>query len=586
MICKNCSAEYDDSAAQCPECGMENETATARFDSDARPAEEFEEQSDEGEKSAEGDSTDAPSEEKTEETADENEEDVQAASDEKKEPEAEEKAPLKKRRTVRRALRPAGKEEKRVIAFIVFVVCLIGICAGVVTFMNITTDVFRVDDSDEKVVAGVGLTPQEEKQLEEVVSDFFSVAKKGFSRDDISTEAFIADFNPGDKGNVYSAVNGATEALQTEADPAGRFADENGEYAYYKVDEKKVDKVLSLFGLESHRGENRENYYYCEGYYYFAVQDSKSSVVSAEVTKTAKVLDGSFYAECYFYKQSGEETAKSKTCYLLFEAQKDEATGESAFTVKKISAKKLFGSDGKLLSSAKGTEKKTEVIEGRTKKGKLFSRYIIEYPVVSGEDAGSAVVRDFFSNAVSVYEMKAESADEEYTSYKAAGGDVNQLPFEENVVASIVYEDESNISFKGVISALSPEENEAADVEYGQEAEETAPRLYERRVEAYTIDRQSGNFVSKDSVIGRDHTLISELLYRIYNGYEYENLFAQEETDSYYYDETPEDVNGQGTAIYESAWALTEKGVTFYYVTEEGYVSEVTIPEAIVEKLV
>lgn len=599
MICKNCSAEYDESLAQCPECGMENETATACFDTKSEEVAKIEEATDESaqvteqeeEKETQEEAPEAAeeasceSENSEEEQTDEDKNEQDTASAEKTE-KTEDKPVLPARRTVRRPVRRVSKEEKRISAGIIATLCLVGVFSVVLSVMNITTDVFRISDSGEKMVVGVGFIPQEENQLEKVLSKCFSVAKKGFGRESTGTEGFIARLNPGDKGNVYSLVNGGTEKVQTEADPAQRFADENGEYAYYKVPEKKIDKVLELFGLESGRGENSENYYYCEGFYYFAVQKAKTTVVAAEVTKSRRILDGSYYVECYFYKESAKETAKSKTCYMIVEAVKDEASGEIDFTVKRISLRPIFGSDGNLLDSAKTWERKSELIEGRTKDGKLFSKYKIEYPVVEGDGAGYKNVRDFFENAVSVYKMKAETADAEYEKFKASGGDEGQLPYVENVVASIVFDDENNISFKGEISKLNPTVKPTTEETEATEEQSGCAKLYERTVEAYTIDKKTGDFVSKDSVIGKDYMLISELLYRIYNGYDYETILPSDEEEDYYsYDETPADTDGQGNAIYESARALTEKGITFYYVTEKGYVSEVTVPYKVVKKL-
>lgn len=611
MICNNCSAEYDDGAAQCPECGMENESATAAFEEKADTANDGEDTGEavtDSEAATESENEqDEPcaDEEKPEEEksradeastqADKAEELKQEAEKESADGEKEENSlPVKKIR--RRPVKRATKKEKWLCALIVVLMCLVGISAAGVSLLNITTDIFKIDDSGEKMVASVGFTPGEEKQLEELLAKCFSVVKSEFGCESTDTESFIARLNPADKGNIYSVVNNVREPLQTTADPAERFADENGEYAYYKLDCKRVDKVLSLFGLESQRGENTEKYYYCDGYYYFDAKSSSTPVVAAEVTKSRRVLDGSYYAECYFYKKGTKETAKTKTCYFVAEMSKDEAEDKADFTIKKISVRPIFGSDGKLLDCAKTFERKTEIIEGRTKDGKLFSRYTVEYPVIEDEGAGYKNVIDFFNNAVSVYQLKAQSADEEYKKFKAAGGDDNQLPYEENVVASIVFDNESSISFKGVISKLSPEVSPEAEADSGIESDGTtqAPRLYERTVEAYTIDKQSGNFVLKDSVVGKDYMLVSEVLYRIYNGYEYESILPSQESTqdsygedeyAYSYDEIPDDTDGIGNAIYESAWALTDKGVTFYYVTEKGYVSEVTLPDSAVKKL-
>ncbi len=607
MICKNCSAEFDDSAAQCPECGMENEAVTESFEEKNESAEASDEiveeekaaQQGESEASSDEEAREAPARAVASENSQEN--DRQEKSDEEKSVEKKPTGVKRVERPVARRTAPGRnikrrpirvtKREKRISAFIIVLMCLVGVCAGVTAYLNITTDIFRVDTSADKIVAGVALVPQEEKQLEELLAKCFSVAKNEFGSESTCVESLLAKINPADKGNIYSRINNTAEELQTTADPADRFADENGEYAYYKLSEKKVDAVLECFGLESHRGENGESYYYCDGYYYFASRPAETQTVKAEVTKTRRILDGSYYAEFYFYAENDGKIKKSKTRYLIMEMNKDETSGDISFEIKKTSSKAVTSADGKLIDSAKTYDRKTEVIEGHTKDGILFCRYVIEYPVLVGDEAGYQNVNDMFKNTVSVYEMKAQSVDAAYKQFKTAGGEEDQLPYIENVVASVIFEDGKNISFAEKIYKLDPDISEETQQDSYYYTEEQVPeaRLYETSIESYTVDKQSGNFVSKDSVIGKDYMLVSEVLYRIYNGYEYDSVLPSKENTEddtgYYYDEIPEDTAQVGASIYESAWALTKSGVTFWYKTEQGYLTEVTVPYKVAKKL-
>ena len=627
MICKNCSAEYDDKCDACPECKTEKDADCENLNSDDSlqeadnstesdedesvgteecEKEDVQEASDDADEEngvqADGASEEAEKAEEGEEPSEEANEKADEATAENDDKKQSEKATVKsdkakaQRKIMRRPVSAVTKKEKRISAFIIVLMCFVGVLAVAFSVINITTDIFESDDTAEKMVASVGFVPQEAKELEKVLAKCFSAAKKEYSRESTDAESFLERINPADKGNVYSRVNNVTEALQTEADPAGRFVDENGEYAYYKLEESRVDAVLELFGLESYHCENTKTYYYCDGYYYFAAQETKATpVVLAEITKSRRVLDGSYYAECYFYIEKNGETVKTDICNFVIEMTKDEQTGECFFAIKRISLKPIFGSDGKLLDSAKGGERKSEIVEGKTDSGKLFCRYIIDYPVLEGDGAGYKNVNDFFKNAISVYELNAKSAQKSYDEFIAKGGTDELLPFEETAVAEIVFEDDKNISFIGKLSRFTPVvKSEAQQQEVEAEAEF---KMYERTVEAYTIDKASGNFVSKDSVLGKDYMMLAELLYRIYNDYEYADLLPEPEeegvtgqTDSYYddgyvYDDIPADTEKLGTKIYESAWALTDSGVTFYYVTEKGYVEEVIIPNDVVKAL-
>ena len=568
MICKNCSAEYDDKLDACPVCSAEDSAKEAQ-------AEELA-----AEESADAETGLKETEEKSAEAP---------AETEKK---GEEKNPMADMK-VNASMMPAGKvkrtpdlratnqlrkerleeqkRHKKASAFIIVIMCFVACLTVAAAVLNLTTDIFKEEGASEKVVAGIAFTPQEEKELELLLAKSFSATRNEFSKTGVTAESFLSKINPADSGNIYLMLNGVSESVQTTADPANRFADENGAYAYYKLPEDKVDNVLSLFGIESYRGENSRNYYYCNGYYYFAAVEAKATpVVSVEIVKSRRVLDGSYYVEGYFYAEKNGETVKTDNYHFVIQMSRN--TSGNIYTVERVSKEPIFGSDGKLVADAESAEHKKEVIEGYTEDGKLFFVYTLEFPVVEGSSEGYTNLNEFFSNAVSVYKLKAEAAQQSYADFRKSGGDDSKLPLAENLVASVVYEDDKNLSFKVEISRYTAEGTNG---------------VYERSVEAYTFDKASGNFVSKDSALGKNYMLISEILYRIYNGYEYESLLPEEneegETDSY--DEVPADADGIGTRIYESSWAYTDDGITFWYITDKGYAAEVTIPAAAVKKL-
>lgn len=592
MICKNCTTEYDDSLEACPGCGAQNVT------DQSLPEEKEVETCAEGETSAA-----ETTEEETAETAAENqavEDDEQVettdengSADEKQDeteetkPEEKPEVKVKKAPQPRKVMSPAQKKakkaEKTATALIITIMCIVAALAVALTVLSLTTDTFEGDDSSEKVVAGVGLTAQEEKDLEVFLAKSFTVARSGFNKSGLTAEEFLSYINPADSGNIYSRLNEVKEPLQTEADPAGRFADENGTYAYYKLEESRVDKVLELFALKSYRGENCKEYYYCDGFYYFADKKTNDTPeVNAKIVKSRRVLDGSYYVEGYYYIDKQGETVKTDNCHFVVEIIRNDQTDERSFILEKVSKEPIFGSDGKLVNSSNNTEKKTEVIEGFTDDGKLVCVYNLEYPVVEGELQAYKNANDFFANAISVYQLKAKDAQKLYTDYIHNGGDEGKLPFVENVVAEVVFEDDRCISLVSKISRYSPSAGVTEE-----ETEGFADGIYKRTVEAYAFDKASGDFVSKDDALGKNYLLIGEILYRIYNGYDYESILPteNEEDEEEPYDETPSDTEGTGAKIYESAWSYTDEGVTFYYLTDKGYVTEITIPADVVKKI-
>lgn len=589
MICKNCSAEYEDGLEACPDCGTEMQDSTAEAEAAEKadaPSEEQGTEAEKAEETCEANETVKEAEKAEGVTEEAEERNAAEPAEEKFAPPLKSNAsmmpagrvkrtpPLRKVTKTREQQIKEMKKQRTASVLVIVIMCLVAMLAVALTVLNLTTDIFDDDGASEKVVAGIGFTAQEEKELEQLLAKSFSVARVQYNRSAVTAEKFLENINPADSGNVYSTLNGVTETLQTEADPAERFADENGSYAYYKLEQSRVDKVLELFALESYRGENCADYYYCDGFYYFAATEGKTTpVVSAEVVKSRRVLDGSYYVEGYFYADKNGETVKTDNYHFVVEMTKNADTGENVYVIEKISEKPIFGSDGKLVEGAKNAERKKEVIEGHTDDGKLFCVYTLDFPVLEGEDAGYSNLNEFFKNAVSVYELKAKSAQQSYAEFVQNGGDESKLPVVENLVASVVFEDEKNLSFKAEISSYTP----AAD----------ADGIYKRSVEAYTFDKASGDFASKDDALGKNYILIGEVLYRIHGGYEYESILPKEneEEEADTYDGVPTDRDGIGAKIYESAWSYTEGGVTFYYLNDMGYVTEVTVPAEVVKKL-
>lgn len=625
MICKKCSTDYDESYSFCPNCGSMNET---RFFTDNNGNNSSNE--------AVNRQYDAPIYYEQTELQPEKENDTPAV--EKQEPQVKEKPAVRRKQGAAERKMPITATEKKAMALILVLLLVVGSLTSFLTVIRVKTDAFKNESKQQKVVALSKLSTEEETALEQELALYFSALQTEFDSEICDAEAFVERINPADSGNLYSRLNGSNDTLQTVADPAMRFCNEYEEYSYYKIEKAKIDGIFERFGLSSYDCVNTENCYFYDGFYYFNnIQSKTTPVVFADVTKTKKVSDGSFYAECYFYTQKGSETVKSKNYYVSVGKAVDASTGAYSFVINKASKTPLFTDTGVPVEINGSAEYvlETKVIEGRNNEGTLFCKYTVEYPVFSGNSVGINVINQVFSGIVSAYELKASSAQKDYEDFVSKGGDVSQLPYEETIVTRITYSDEKKISCVEKLATRSPEipvkqeETTTADENrsFGyeperdnipQQPEQEPVKLFTRSVEAYTFDRATGDFISKDSIVGKDYMLISEILYRIYNSYEYESVITEAEQqstteadseidnedyyqqdyyDSYYdgyYDsyETqtdengiPEDSDGLGTAIYESACGYTKDGFAFYYVDENGFVSTVTLPLQLLERI-
>ncbi len=637
MICKNCSAEYSDSYSFCPSCGTRKEsgiTVTTPESSDTYEEEKYvyEIPAYDGEQEGEAVSLKADGVEDSKSSA--------------------EKESVKEKAAVKSVSTPMGKEEKKAATLIIMILCIVAAVSAGLAALNIGTGTFEKKPQPQKAVALTKLSAEEETVLEVELAQYFTVFRQNFNSATSDAESFFARFNPADSGNVLSRLSSAPQTVQTEPDPAMRFADEYGEYAYYKISAAEADKILERFNLTSYGDINSKDCYYYDGFYYLNYIPTKTTPpVTAEIVKSKKVLDGSFYVECYFYIENGGEIIKSNTCYLIVEKNEEAAFDGYSFIICKSDISPLFTDAGNPTQANIGTDYTIEkkVIEGRTDDGKVYSRYTIEYPVFSEKTVGINIINQFYSGMISAYEQKTASAQKDYEDFVAQGGNAEELPFTETVITRVTYSDDSKISCVEKIAAYSPEipikeeetttsqdegdryydrepENEFSDRQ--QEEEQEPVKLFTRSVEAYTFEKATGDFVSKDTVLGKDYMVVSEILYRIYNSYDYTAVIPQQpieettesitdefgnpveqETEEYsygyddrddyygydsYYDEeddpygdgVPEDEYGFGTAVYESACAFTKDGFTFWYIEDDGYVTEVTIPFDVIEKLV
>ncbi len=636
MICKNCSAEYSDEFSFCPKCGEKNENKFSQESLNAGTyvIEISDEESEEG--GASQAEYDVPVYDEAER--------IKAAEKESGEIiERRERIVRERRKTlIRNKKGKIKRESKKATALIAFILCAVGMLCVLFTVFRVKTDAFEQQAQTQKAVALSKLSAEDEVQLEKELALYYSAMKMNFSKDTYDAEKIISAMDPADKGNIYNTVNSAQEQLQTAADPAMRFADEYGEYSYYKVEKSKIDKVLERFDISCEGDVNSKECYYYDGYYYFDNKPAKNTPsVGADITKSRKVLDGSYYVECYFYVTDGSNTVKSDTYYIVANKNVNAASDGYSFRISEINSSPVFSGAGNPtnVSGAEGYKTVRKVIEGRTENGTVYSRYVIEYPVFEGSSVGEASINEFFSGTVTAYEIKASNAQKDYEAFISKGGKAEELPFTETVVTRVTYSDNEKISLKEKITSYSPELPEKEETteqndyypvreNINREPEQQEVELPEITVEAYTFDRLTGDFIEKDAVIGKNYMVISEILYRIYNSYEYESVIPQEtvvettqetttgqseefgnngyygnedyydrngyyDYDNYYGygeekeddDGIPDDKDGFGTEIYESACCMTADGFTFFYIEEEGYITEVTIPSEVVEKL-
>lgn len=455
----------------------------------------------------------------------------------------------------------AQKSEFRAKTAIVALMCVVAVCLCSVIGLSAFTDVF----SGEREVKAVTLvlSQTEQQDLESQLALAAPLIDTDFKSDETDASQLLMYILPGSDNGLYVGFGYEKAQKQAQADPAMRFKNEQGEYSYYKIACEDIDAILESFDISLDHTVNVKDIYCYDGYYYFSenenVKTSGAAKVSISVSK--RIQDGRYYVTCDF---SGKEA------YVIASKAED----EGKWKICQISSVPLFDRLGIMTSTeTKGAfdyESKTQIIEGKTSGGVLYCKYTLTYPVFYGKSAGETQANSFYQNVLSYYQQQSEESDKLYKAYIKAGGDPDKLPIELNYSAKVTYSGESYI---GVTNEISESLIALSSGEEGGEASAIIPSS--KSVEAYVFDAETGDYVSKDTIIGKDYQLLEQLLYRLYNGYDYSSLFSDDGVNTA---DVPNDVDGLGEKLYLSASTFCTEGYMFCYVCDEGYRQDVIIP--------
>lgn len=523
MICKKCANEYDDSLEVCPACQTENKKKSFKVVIDSEKLE------------------------------------VGSAEEEKK-PGRREQIQEKVKEKNKEKLRSMGKKEKGASRFIVSAVCVMAVLMAALSCLSIFTDVFSEDDT-VKTMALSSLTPADAGELEEYLSKLYVL--NGFELDDdTASDEFYVNIMPENENGLYRGLGNSAKLVTDEADPAERFKDEDDNYSYYKLPIDKVDEIIESFGLVPNHTLNLKNAYCYQGYYYFEkAEKGKLPEVEADVVSSKRIQDGSYYVDCVFYNNSKQEGK----IYVI--AKKDEAT-EGKWIISRISSEPIFDHSGIMVENdgVYRYEMKRELFEGKLSDGTVFCEYSIEYPYFKGDSIGEKAVNLLYSEVLSKYKNSAEEADEYFKDYK---GDKADLPIVVHISSEVTYSDEKYISTIVDISEYNPDKKEEDSI------------FSKRNVEGYIFDAETGEYLSKDEILGTDYQLIYDLLYRIQGDYEYADLLDEDIS-------RPSGIpanNTIGKEIYECGSAMTPNGYVFCTVTDEGFVKSVLLPDEVIASI-
>ncbi len=498
---------------------------------------------------------------------------------------------------------------ERARMLIITTVCILALIMGGLTAISAKTDIFEKKAESIKTITLSSLSEQETASLENQLNQVVIWQFGDFDSEKITSNEFLSCLMPFCENGIYKTLYSTNTLITDESDPDARFlytsddeqeySEAEPDYSYHKISENEIDRILGLFNLPASHTANSEDYYYHDGYYYFAHKNEQALTnATVKVTNGKRIDDGNYYVEISVVSQM---SSMSPVRYLIVEKNSDD---EMPWNILKISSEPIFDENGKMLSDDDSAsfymEEKT--VEAVANDGTVYCKYLVRYPVFTGNSKGEQTATGMFSDMISVIDSAAQKANEDYEQYISYGGDKSNLPFVSETIAYVSYNADGYISVvKETADNLPDIDKMKADYEkenendyYSDDEIQQQINLPKRTCEGYNLDKQTGDFITKDSIIGKDYQLMYELLYRIYNGYDYsevvndlsettEDYNAQAEVGNYYdygeqYVEIPEDEEELGKSIYESANALCEDGYVFLFVTDEMYLKRVVIP--------
>lgn len=502
----------------------------------------------------------------------------QSAAPAKKAPvKAAPKAPVAGRPAVSSVkVNPAAEKREKKARAVVLSIC--SVCAAAMialTFVSKYTDVFKTSSSQVKTVALSGFTHGEKGSFEGYAGFFSAFFKTGFNRDSVTQEQLLEMMQPQNASGLYSAFFKPAEIVTDKADPAERFKSGDG-YSYCKIKRADVEKIMTSLGQQVVNCANGREYYYYNGYYYFAADSAEKqtkTAYSVSIASSKRTEDGRYYVQCDFTAASGEK----ETVYCLVSMEKSDEGNK--WSLLELSSSPLFSSDGVKIvhetNESLSYEIKRKTIPVKTKKGILFANYIIEYPVFSAADddekgkSTAATLNTLYNDMISKYQTKAKRANTLYNRYLKKGGKKKNLPAYTYVCAKVVYDKNGYISLLNETNEYFPIQKAAAETQTGDgEVQEKQTLLFPTTsYDAYTLDVSTGEFVKKDSVLGKDYVALQQKLFELY----YKSRNNEES-------EVPSDTGSIGQLISGSAWCVSNDGVLFSFIDPEGYNDSVVLP--------
>lgn len=463
------------------------------------------------------------------------------------------------------------------------------------TVVGASTSIFKNSAGADKTVALSGLSKEAAASFESTAPALSAFFESGYDSSQMTFDALVPYLSPNSESGILAAMFSRQPLTENQPDPLGRFSD--GESAsYVSIDSRYVHQAAALYGLSVVDDiDTADCYCYGDRYYFSASQSGEEAGRrQVKVTSSKQTQEGKYYIVCAVYPETATKDEKGNfsgepESEVYFIAGCEKTDSGFSWTVYKISPTPLFDAAGSAISNTDESglpyEMKRKTVKAVTSDGQAYANYIIEYPYFTTQGVTQSTVNTLYRQLISSYEKKAQYADKYYARYLKSGAGADALPLTVHIVSTVTFNDKGYLSLlerttenDPTVTGQTASQQETTSVPFDTTQSESAaqtetPVMPKTTVAGYTFDVESGDFVQKDDVLGKDYQTLQKLLFEAWTEQNKVTDSTAEEASPYGGGQPQgeiTDTDGIGQAIYACAWVLLPDGVGFCYQPENG----------------
>ncbi|MGN0467537.1 MAG: zinc ribbon domain-containing protein [Acutalibacteraceae bacterium] len=646
MICKRCGKEIGENETFCRFCGASVNETKKQFVlhiDDEKLANDFSPESEQTPALNTPQTTETGSDEAQNENSEAQQELSQPEESENESPEEKEtqlntqkeileKADLPKVQKVQEAEtenknRPkiakavsAPKDSKQAIKAdrtIKIIACVCAIIMTALAIVSIKTDIFK-NTAGNKTVALSKLSDEQVVSFEEYAAKLAPLYETGYDSSKVVLDDVIDLMNPTDENGLYASFYGVKTPTSETSDPAKRFVFENSNVSYCDAQSDEIAFLAESLGIEAHDDMNTAECYYYGGKYYFknVADEENQSAGVIKVISSKRTNDGDFYVTCGLYDENAQRDENGNyisepQSQLYFLVIDDGTQEDPKWVLENLSDEPLFDDSGERIEEEStgdslSYEIKQEKFSAKLSDGRVYANYVVECPSFENNGTTAITINSIYDAIISELKDRTDTTkvDKRYENFLAAGGSDDALPLYTHVIASVKYNGDGYISIferKSTYTGkekLKAQESETTTSSYYDETQTTAFEAQEEEVflpettyEGYTFEIETGEFVKRDDLIGKDYVTLQDKLFNAWIagggrlfGKDQATYGTLQTSSDYGSTQVYSDTNGIGKAIYESSWLMTEDSIEFLFKHEDSALDIVAIERGEPEK--